>query len=584
MDAQRQSEVRAAAYLAAQERQDFRGSRSRKTRSGSLHCTPPNKQCGGRCIPPSWDCRLKGEGQDNHTAATRTDPLAGIASIQRGAKDLARGVVTINPARVERGRNSVIRGVVKLTPGQDVQKKKELQRRLKQASTPVFAALGITLVGLGAHAGLKRGFASYRNGVGADIDNAARRAVNAVLDRTPGVSGNRAARRAAGVTTATEIATSALRGQRIAGVQSAATGNLGRLGPLSFRPNAANYEDSGLVNKLNALNARTREENLGYDSWQRSSVQELFGARNRGNRAGNQQGSVFSEHAANEFLISKFGLNGSGATGKRGSASMKERNTFVEQQVSERLSSWGRALREDMQTRGFLAAGGQPRSSDVSRYIREVGRPNLVGSGLAHLNAEQRRRMSSEVTDLMRVAIRGNESSLLGEARSMRRSLVSQYDSYFSEVAQGMRRNAAAADSPFGDGIAGLARYVTGGATQILSRDHADLILRNHYHVNVMRQRGDFTIGDNTARRIAQTISRSADLPTTENAYRILNQNGFPRLSRTGPAAGQAPPKLLTLTELTRNILERAQREGRTMSRAAAERQARAAIERRGPR
>ena len=146
MDSQDQATIRSAAYLATRERVDARGrlaTRTGKTRG--VDCNPPNVKCGGRCIPPNWDCRLKGQGTNSELQAHRTDPLAGIASIQRGAKDLARGVVTLNPSRVQRGRSSLIRGAVKLAPGDNLEQKKQLKRQLTAASTPVMAVLGVTL-------------------------------------------------------------------------------------------------------------------------------------------------------------------------------------------------------------------------------------------------------------------------------------------------------------------------------------------------------------------------------------------------------------------------------------------------------
>ena len=582
MDNQERDTIRAAAYLAAQQRTDLRGpraSRTGKTRSGKINCTPPNKQCGGRCIPPSWDCRLEGKGTNSELQAHRTDPLAGIASLQRGSKDLARGIVRLNPAQVQRGRSSVIRGVVKLVPGDNLEQKKQLKRQLTQASTPVMAAIGLSLVGLSTHAALKRGFPGYRNGLGAEVDGAASRAVDAVLDRIPGISGNRAARRAAGAAAATEIGTVINRGSRLQTTQSAATGNLGRIGPLSFRPNAANYEASNLRSSLDGLQARARSGGMSYDDWQRGSVEALYGATSAGTRSNGQRGSVFSEHAANEFLVSKFGLRGSGAVGNQGQFSMAARNALVDSQLGERLGNWGKTLQADMRLRRFTSPDGAIRNTDIDRYIREVG-DSTLGASFAGLSAAQRNQARVEAHRLMRSAING--TNLVGEARSIRRSLVSEYDTYFAGVAQNMRRNAAASDSPFGDGLTGLARYVgrtTNQPAQILSRDHADLILRNHFHTRVMRLPNDFAIGDNTARRVAQQISRSTDLPDADSAYRILNENGFPRLSRRAAATGRTPQRLRNLTELTADILGRPGNEG--MSRAAAQREARRLIERR---
>lgn len=574
MEPQEQSVVRTASYLAT--RHDARGrltTRTGKTRSG-VNCNPPNQRCGNRCIPPSWDCRLQGKGTNSELSAHKTDPLAGIASIQRGSKDLARGIATIDPSRLQRGRSSIIRGVVKLTPGDNLEQKKRLKRQLNELSTPVAAIIGVGLVGASAHFGLKRGFESYRKGLGADIDSAAARAVDTVLDRLPGTAGPRAARRAAATAAAADIAGVVTRGSRLEMVRTTAAGNTRRIGPLSFRPVSANYEASNLVNQLNELQTKARSGSLSYDGYLNEGVQLLYGAQSPGTRARGQRGSVFSEHAANEFLVAKFGLRGSGAVGTQGNYSMAARNALVDAQLGDRLRSWGDAMREDMRLRRMTGDGA------VDRYITEVG-GSITASRLPFLSAAQQAQAKTETERLMRSVL--TSSNPVGEARALRRELVSQYDTYFASVAQGMRRNAAAADSPFGDGLVGFARYVTrreGRQAQVLSRDHADLILRNHFHTKVAQLKTDYSIGDNTARRIAQQITRSTALPDTDSAFRVLQQNGFPQLSRGGVSAGRAAPKPLSLAEITRNILARPGNEG--MSRAAAQREARKQVQARG--
>jgi hypothetical protein len=82
---------RTAAYLAARARLDAARSRSGKT-SRRVSCNPPNVRCGGRCIPPAWDCRLKGEGPDPQLRAVKTDPLSGFANIQRGIGRISKAV------------------------------------------------------------------------------------------------------------------------------------------------------------------------------------------------------------------------------------------------------------------------------------------------------------------------------------------------------------------------------------------------------------------------------------------------------------------------------------------------------------
>jgi hypothetical protein len=147
---------RTAAYLAARARLDAARSRSGKT-SRSVNCNPPNVRCGGRCIPPSWDCRLKGEGPDPHLRAVKTDPLSGFANIQRGLERITKGVTRGSFSEVEGGKRAIIRGVVKVTPG-DIQQKKQLQKTLENRTRAIGIGLAVVTGGLGMHALLmKRG-------------------------------------------------------------------------------------------------------------------------------------------------------------------------------------------------------------------------------------------------------------------------------------------------------------------------------------------------------------------------------------------------------------------------------------------
>jgi hypothetical protein len=582
MDNQQQDTTRAAAYLAAKERLDLRGAKSTRTGKtrNSVNCTAGNKRCGNRCIPNNWDCRLEGKGTNSELASHKTDPLAGIASIQRGSKDLFQGVVRVNPAQVQRGRNSLIRGTVKLAPGNNLEQKKQLKKQLTEASTPIMAVLGVTLVGLAGHAGLKKGFAVYRNGVGAQIDRAATTAVDSILDRMPGTAGKRAATRAAGATALGQIGGAVTRGQRLEQTRVATSGNTGRIGPLSFRPNAANEEASFLKDNMVKLRQRAKAGQLSYDEYRSKAVETLYGATNQGSRLNGQKGSIFSEHAANEFLVSKYKLNGVGAVGANAGESIANRNRLVDTQIAERLGTWGETMRSDMKLRRMTGPQGEIRARDIDQYIRTVGGGSLNQS-FAGMNAAQRNQASGEARQLMRSVLGGND--LKKEAKSMRLALVSQFDIYFENNAQMMRRNAAASDSPFGDGMTGLARYVrrtTNNPGPILSRDHADLIVRNDYHERVMKLRSDYTIGENTARRIAQQITRSPDLPDADTAFRVLNNNGFPRLSRTGSTTGKAAPELRNLSQVARDILARQGNE--QMTPAAAEREARRIIAERG--
>lgn len=151
---------RTAAYLAAKARLD-----ARKT-SRNVQCNPPNTRCGNRCIPPSWDCRLKGEGADPHLRAVKTDPLGGLANIERGVRRTIKGVTKGSFSEVEGGKRAIIRGTVKIAPG-NLQQKKELQKKLEDRTRAIGIGLAVVTGGLGIHAILmKNNTFGYRNGLG----------------------------------------------------------------------------------------------------------------------------------------------------------------------------------------------------------------------------------------------------------------------------------------------------------------------------------------------------------------------------------------------------------------------------------
>ena len=180
--------VRTAAYLAARERLDFRSGKTRRT----VQCTPPNVQCGGRCIPPDWDCRLKGQGADPHLAARRTDPISGFANLERGFKRLGKFARTGSFSELESGKRSLVRGAVKLKPGNLKEKnefKNWLENNYLKIAVPLFLAGGA----ISAHSILKAGNTfGYRDGFGRKVDNAVSTGIGKILDVVPGVGQARA--------------------------------------------------------------------------------------------------------------------------------------------------------------------------------------------------------------------------------------------------------------------------------------------------------------------------------------------------------------------------------------------------------
>ena len=145
---------RTAAYLETKARMDAARERTGKTRR-QVTCTPPNVKCGGRCIPPNWDCRLKGKGPDPHLRAVRTDPVGGLANIERGVKRISKGVRKGSFSEIEGGKRAIVRGVVKATPG-DIQRKKKLQADLERRAGVIATGLAVVGFGLFSHNQLKR--------------------------------------------------------------------------------------------------------------------------------------------------------------------------------------------------------------------------------------------------------------------------------------------------------------------------------------------------------------------------------------------------------------------------------------------
>ena len=101
---------------------------------GVKNCTRGNKKCGGRCIPSTWDCRLKGEGQDKALKASQgLDLLSTAAQVQRGTQRFVKGLQKQNFSEADGGRRQLIRVVSRNSRGEggrelNLKEKKELQR------------------------------------------------------------------------------------------------------------------------------------------------------------------------------------------------------------------------------------------------------------------------------------------------------------------------------------------------------------------------------------------------------------------------------------------------------------------------
>lgn len=548
--------VRAATY--EQVRADLKGSQRGKT-SKKVECNPPNVKCGGRCIPPTWDCRLKGEGTNSELKVHAQDISAGVASLQRGGVDVAKGVVGLNPARFERGRRSIIRGAVKIAPGDNLEKKKQLRRRLEQNSNLI---AGVVTVGLAATGGYLVGRKLVPPGVRAKWEKPAVAAFNQVLDQAPLIGGRRAQRRQAAEMAATSLGGALTREVRKKEVDRRAEGNVGGIGPLGFRSQSANTKDSGLKAKLSEID----NEKRSFESWKQEATQALFGAKSNGH-------SIFSERATNEYLVSQYGLQESrkyGAvnrgTGNQG-GTQGDRNKNVKNALASKLETIGADMKIDAAQRGYPAT-----DLGRKRYIKDVALAG-VSKGLGKMSALQKKNALDTADAILNDAMGGRH---VQRASAIHKETVENYDVYFNRISGKLQRfagNPVNADSPLGDANVALARYTRGRSTgtspQIFSRSHADLMLREHYHTNVANSTSGYIVSESTAKRIAQQITRSTTTPTTEAAYKTLNANGFPyaRSGKNATPAVKAPPKTglraqQNLAALARKIQAREGNEG----------------------
>ena len=587
--------ARIKSRAATQARLDLKGktaTRTGKTRKGKLNCTAGNKQCGNRCIPQAWDCRLEGKGTNSELKSHSHDPLGGVASIERGIKTIAKDPTSVQ--NLDRGRNSIIRGIVKTVPGDNLEQKKKLKRDLQKYGNQIGSALLLGATVVGAHQSAKRLNKSYARGLGRDIDMAAFGAVDAVLDRTPFVRDRRSNIRGNAVGVSEGLGRAFAFESRKQASEARALGNSGRIGPLSFPPGGTSFVNTGLVPSTQALQRRVREgdsklanllkttptpplagaskesiaaykkklatykasveaakaEVVGYDQWLKESTGLLYGAKVKGQ--GNR--SIYSDDAANRYISRQFGLNTPGALQRVGqiARSQSSRDGDVKKELSRRLSSWGDTMRADMDLKRLPRdARGDFTRNAISKYVDGTVLPNM-GLSRSGLSASQQNNARSQARNLA-VDILGNvnKDKYDRQAATLRRNVVAQYDNYFSEVSDRMSLAGGSKQSTFGDGQVGMARYVMhqqpisgGRVVPVKSRSHANLILRDYYIRKVQNDRGgSFTASANTVQRVAQQINGSRELPDVGSAYSIVRESGISSLRSPSEAPSTGKKK-----------------------------------------
>lgn len=520
---------RTAAYLATKARLDApRRSRTGKT-VRQVTCTPPNVKCGGRCIPPNWDCRIKGQGPDPHLRAVRTDPVSGLANIERGVKRIGKGIRKGSFSEIEGGKRAIVRGVVKATPG-DIQRKKALQAQLERRAGGIATALTVVGFGLFSHSQLKR-VPFYRDGVGRQIDDSVSAGINRILDVTPGLAGARRERRALGAAAAGAAVS------RAAGEAAAGPATLRRellRTPTQLERRATEYANSRvLLNRVGAVDVSAAASGLNETTWRQKSLEAFWSAK-RTNAADVGDGSTFSEPATHEFLSRQFGFRlGSGTDA-----------TEVRRQLAGALSREATSLQALARQQGVNIKDEAQRSRFLNR---------LVGPSTEQFPENVRDRA---ITNLGKIL---GTSPSKGQAAVSRKDLADEmyrqtrdgFDQYFGRIADEVRQTPGIAmpaeqrrkgySDLMNSARIGHARYlatrlskpenVTNRVGQGLSN-----AISKEYFARKVKEGNSFTLSDSETVLAASELA-GRNITRVGEATRYLQQNGFERLvpSRRAP-------------------------------------------------
>jgi hypothetical protein len=578
---------RTAAYLATKARLDAPArSRTGKT-ARAVECNPPNVKCGGRCIPPSWDCRLKGEGVDPHLRAVRTDPVSGLANIERGVKRLGKGVRKGSFSEIEGGKRSIVRGIVKAIPG-DLQRKQALQAQLERRAGGI--ALGLSIVGFGlfSHSQLKRA-PFYRDGVGRQIDDAVAAGIGRILDATPGIAGARRERRAAGAAAASAAVARAA-GEAATG-PAALRESLLRT-PTELERRATDYGNARvLFNRVSAVDIDAAGRGANAETWRQQSL-EAFWSTKRTNAAGAGDGSTFSEPATHEFLSRQFGFRlGAGAS-----------DTDVRRALIGALNREAGSLQALARQQGVNINDAEARS----RFLN-----GLVGPSTENFPENVRERAVGNLNQILGAAPRSREATVSRTelANRLYRETRDGFDQYFSHIADEVRQTPGVAmptaqrrtgySDLLNSARIGHSRYLAQrlakpeNVTSRIGQGLSDAISKEYFSRQVNGS-STFSLSDRETRTAASELA-GRDITSLSDATRYLQQNGFERLvpvQTAGRAATGAAPAATTpprgrrsaqaqITDLARSLREAAKGRGEDMSLEASYRAARAEIARR---
>jgi cell wall-associated NlpC family hydrolase len=455
--------------------------------------------------------------------AVRTDPVSGLANIERGVKRIAKGVRKGSFSEIEGGKRAIVRGVVKATPG-DLQRKKELQAKLERKAGGIAAGLAIVGFGLFSHNQLKRA-PFYRDGVGRQIDDAVSAGINRVLDVTPGLRGARAERRAAGRSAAGAAVARAT--AEAARGPEAMRGAVLRT-PTQLERRATEYGNAKVLeNKIKALDIEAKELDMNASTWRQKNLETFWGAT-RTNAGGAGDGSTFSEPATNAYLSRQFGFKL-----KKGDDA-----TTVRRSVATALNREARNLQALARQEGVNLKDANSRNAFLNR---------VVGPSTANFPNDVRERAVSNLDRIIGDAPRGGSTEVSRKqlADTLYRDTRAGFDKYFERIADEVRQPVGAALSAearkagYSDLLTsariGQSRYLAKSLNKPeavgnkMSQGLSDLVAKEYYSSKVIGS-PTFTATDREIRLAASELS-GRSFSTTAPAADYLRSNGFERLT-----------------------------------------------------
>ena len=572
--------VRAAAFIAETQRLDFvrQGFAPSGKTTGQVKCNPPNKPCKGRCIPPNWKCRATGGGTDSHSRAMEFDLVGGVNTAVRGFKSTLQGLQSRNPEVLTRGIKGIQRGIIKATPGNNKDEKAEFASRVRAIGNTVFVGLVGGWIAQNAHIYGKKWNSAYAQGWGKDIDNAAKRATDTVLDNWDatadrfGFTGLNTGR------------------ARIAKAGTAAASQIGRQGRIAARyenilnqdPRNTNYlfargrlrGGAAGMSAVNDIDIKARAEGWDRTRWEAEKVKALYSMRTPDNV------SVFAGPAANEYLAAQWGF-------QLPPRSIRERSDisemlFTKNKLRNSIDKLHTDLHADLKRRG-IPATEEGYKMYADQMLSES--PSMFGSQVTdRQRAEYQEEYKYRITEVMMATTSAERRSLSANIYTRTRNT---FDSYFTDAAAALSvdpvtgrpdRAPHSVDSPFGDAAFGLSRVhseharsriprsSTRGGRPIkpINRDTASFLNGWYYHKVVKQNKAPYLMKDsNRAIRLASQLSGTR-FTTREEALQWFNQHNFnvhiPEPRRTGrnrddsaPENG-LPPRLRAYLEVRQDL------------------------------